>query len=57
MMQRTAKAGIKKHGQVAIDALFNEFLQLHTNLTVFRAQDAKGLTAGGKKESNAMCNQ
>jgi hypothetical protein len=47
MMQMTAKAGIKKHGQVAVEALFDEFLQLH-DLTVFRAQDAKGLT----KEQN-----
>jgi hypothetical protein len=30
MTQMTAKAGIKKHGQVApIDALYKEFLQLH----------------------------
>ncbi len=48
MMQMTAKAGIKKHGQVAIDALFNEFSQLH-DLTVFRPQDAKRLTKAQKK--------
>jgi hypothetical protein len=48
MMQMTAKAGIKKHGQVAAEALFNEFSQLH-DLTVFRAQDAKGLTKAQKK--------
>jgi hypothetical protein len=29
MMQLTAKAGIKKHGQVAINALFKEFSQIH----------------------------
>jgi hypothetical protein len=29
MMQMTAKAGIKKHGQIAVDALFQEFSQLH----------------------------
>ena len=29
MVQMTANAGTKKHGQVAIDALFTEFLQLH----------------------------
>jgi hypothetical protein len=29
MTQMTAKAGIKKHGQVAVDALYQEFLQLH----------------------------
>jgi hypothetical protein len=44
----TAKAGIKKHGQVAVEALFDEFSQLH-DLTVFRAQDAKGLTKAQKK--------
>jgi hypothetical protein len=48
MMQMTAKAGIKKHGQVAIDALFNEFSQLH-DLTVLSGQDAKGLTRAQKK--------
>jgi hypothetical protein len=52
MMQMTAKAGIKKHGQVAIDALFKEFSQLH-NLKVFRGQDAKGLTRAQKKA--ALC--
>jgi hypothetical protein len=30
----STKAGIRKHGQVAIDALFEEFAQLH-NLGVF----------------------
>jgi hypothetical protein len=34
MTQMTAKAGIKQHGQVAIDALYKEFLQLH-DLGVF----------------------
>jgi hypothetical protein len=48
IMQMTAKVGIKKHGQVAIEALFNEFSQLH-DLTVFRAQDAKGLTKAQNK--------
>jgi hypothetical protein len=48
MMQMTAKAGIKKHGQVAIDALFNEFSQLH-DLTVFHGQNKKGLTRAQKK--------
>jgi hypothetical protein len=36
-MQMTAKAGIKKHGQIAVEALFNEFSQLH-DLTVFHAK-------------------
>jgi hypothetical protein len=39
----TAKAGIKKHGQVAIDALFQEFLQLH-DLDVFLGQHRSELT-------------
>ena len=29
MTQITAKAGIKKHGHVALKALYQEFLQLH----------------------------
>jgi hypothetical protein len=41
--QMTAKAGTKKHGQVAIDALYKEFLQLH-NLGVFEGQHATALT-------------
>jgi hypothetical protein len=43
MTQMTAKAGIKKHGQVAIDALYKEFLQLH-DLGVFEGQHATALT-------------
>jgi hypothetical protein len=43
MTQMTAKAGIKKHGRVAIDALYQEFLQLH-DLGVFEAQHANKLT-------------
>ena len=43
MTQMTAKAGIKKHGQVAIDALFKEFAQLH-DLGVFQGQHTKELT-------------
>jgi hypothetical protein len=50
MMQMSAKAGIKKHGQVAIDALFGEFSQLH-DLSVFDAQDAAELTRTQKKEA------
>jgi hypothetical protein len=49
MMQMTAKAGIKKHGQIAVEALFNEFSQLH-NLTVFCAQKKNELT---KEETKA----
>ena len=48
MMQMSAKAGIKKHGQVAIDALFEEFFQLH-DLGVFLAQDPKKLSRAQKK--------
>ena len=33
-MQMMAEVGIRKHGQVAVDALFKEFVQLH-NLEVF----------------------
>jgi hypothetical protein len=35
MTQMSAKAGIKKHGQVALDALYSKFLQLH-DLEVFK---------------------
>jgi hypothetical protein len=48
MMQLTAKAGIKKHGQVALDALFKEFSQLH-DLGVFLAQDGNKLTQDEKR--------
>jgi hypothetical protein len=39
----TAKAGIKKHGQVAIDALYQEFLQLQDQ-DVFDGKHAGELT-------------
>jgi hypothetical protein len=48
MVQMTAKAGIRKHGQVAIDALFAEFLQLH-DLGVFEGQDTEKLTSDEKR--------
>jgi hypothetical protein len=48
MTQMTAKAGIKKHGKVAIDALYQEFLQLH-DLGVFEGQDADGLSREQKR--------
>jgi hypothetical protein len=48
MMQMKAKVGIKKHGQVAIDALFNAFFQLH-NLGVFRHKHANDLTRAQKR--------
>jgi hypothetical protein len=43
MTQMSAKAGIKKHGQVALDALFQEFLQLY-DLDVFNALVANDIT-------------
>ena len=48
MTQMTAKAGIKKHGQVAINALYQEFLQLH-DLDVFEGQHASALTTAEKR--------
>ena len=48
MTQMTAKAGIKKHGQVAIDALFQAFSQLH-DLGLFEGQDARELTNEQKR--------
>ena len=50
MMQLTAKAGIKKHGQVALDALSKEFSQLH-DLGVFLAQDRDKLTREEKRSA------
>jgi hypothetical protein len=44
----TAKARIKKHGQIAVDALYQEFLQLH-DLGVFEGQDADKLMKSQKK--------
>jgi hypothetical protein len=48
VVQMTAKAGIKKHGQVAIDTLFDEFLQLH-DLGFFLGQDEAKLTGAQKR--------
>ena len=48
IMQMTAKAGIKKHSQLVMDTLFEEFFQLH-DLGVFLAQDPKNLTRAQKK--------
>jgi hypothetical protein len=47
-MQMTAKAGIKKHGKVAIDAPCKEFLQLH-DLGVFQGQHVSALTKEQKR--------
>ena len=47
MHQMTAKAGIKKHGKVAIEALYQEFLQLHDQ-TTFEGKHAHKLSAKEK---------
>jgi hypothetical protein len=47
MTQMSAKAGIRKHGQVAIDAWFEEFSQLH-DLGVFLGQYGDKLTRAEK---------
>jgi hypothetical protein len=48
MTQMSVKAERKKHGQVAIDALFEEFSQLH-DLGVFLAQYGHKLTIAEKR--------
>jgi hypothetical protein len=48
MTQMTAKAGIKKYGQVAKDALFQEFSKLH-DLGVFLGQHKSELTHAQKR--------
>jgi hypothetical protein len=48
MTQMSAKAGIKKHGQVALDALFQEILQLH-DLDFFNALVANDITKEQKR--------
>jgi hypothetical protein len=48
MTRMTAKAGIKKRGQVAIDALYQEFLWLH-DLGVFEGQQARELMKAQKR--------
>jgi hypothetical protein len=50
MTQMTATAGIKKHGQAAVDALLQEFCQLDSK-NVFEPLDASTLTASQKRES------
>ena len=50
MTQMTAKAGIEKYGKCAVDALYQEFLQLH-DLTVFAGQDASKLTKHQKQQA------
>ena len=48
MTQMSAKAGIKKQGQVAINALYQEILQLH-DLDLFEGQHAFELTSAEKR--------
>jgi hypothetical protein len=48
MTQMTTTAGIKKHGQMAVDTLLKEFCQLDDK-SVFAAVDAKTLSAKRKK--------
>ncbi len=48
MTQMSARAGIKKHGQAAIDALFKEFLQLR-DLGVFLPVKSRSMTNREKK--------
>jgi hypothetical protein len=50
MTQMTATAGIKKHGQAAVDALLQEFCQLDSK-NVFEPLDASTLTASQKREA------
>ena len=50
MTQMTATAGIKKHGQAAMDTLLQEFCQLDSK-NVFEPLDASTLTASQKRES------
>jgi hypothetical protein len=46
--QMSDKAGIRKHGKVAIDVLYQEFLQLH-DLDVFKGHHAKNRTKDQRK--------
>jgi hypothetical protein len=48
MTQMSMKAGIKKHDQITVDALFEDFSQLH-GLEIFLAQDATKLTRAKKR--------
>jgi hypothetical protein len=50
MTQMTAKAGIKKHGQLAVDALLKEFQQLHDK-SVFEGIDPAKLTKAQKYQA------
>ena len=50
LTQMTATASIKKHGQRAIEALMNEFLQLH-NKDIFEPMHAHKLTNDQKRRA------
>lgn len=53
--QMSAKAGIRKCGQVAIDALFAKFLQLHER-GVFKGNKAKKLSKEQRQEALCIIN-
>ena len=48
--QMTANAGIRKHGQVALDALIKEFVQLHDR-EVFKGLYTDKLSATEKENA------
>ena len=51
----TAGVGIRKHGQLVIDALSSEFAQLH-NLDLFEGILASDLSQGKRRNSLASIN-
>jgi hypothetical protein len=53
--QMSATAGIKKHGQAAVDALLQEFCQLDSK-NVFEPLAASTLTASQKQEARCAVN-
>ena len=50
MTQMSGKAGINKHGQSAIDALFKEYTQLNDQ-SVFKGLVAQSLTKEQKRQA------
>jgi hypothetical protein len=55
MTHTTATAGVKKHGEAAVDALLQEFCQLD-RMNVFEPLDASTLTASQKREAHRAVN-
>ena len=55
MTHTTATAGVKKHGEAAVDALLQEFCQLD-RMNVFEPLDASTLTASQKREAHCAVN-